>query len=80
MPTRLGSTALAAVVLRVALAAGFLSSVADRFGLWGPAGTPGVAWGSMDPFLTYTHELLWYLPAVLVPAAGWAATVPRKLS
>jgi hypothetical protein len=48
--------------------------VADRFGLWGPAGTPGVAWGGFDPFLAYTGKLLWFLPAGLVPAAGWAAT------
>ena len=75
MLNRVRSTALAAVFLRLALAAGFLSAVADRFGLWGPAGTPGVAWGGFDPFLAYTGKLLWYLPAGLVPAAGWAATV-----
>ncbi len=75
MPTRIPSTALAAGFLRVALAAGFLSAVADRFGLWGPAGTPGVAWGSFEPFLDYTGKLLWYLPAGLVAVAGWAATV-----
>lgn len=69
------STTLAALFLRVALAAGFLSAVADRFGLWGPAGTPGVAWGNFDSFLDYTGTLLWYLPAGLIPAAGWAATV-----
>jgi len=69
------SSALAAIFLRVALAAGFLSAVADRFGLWGPAGTRGVAWGGFDPFLAYTGQLLWYLPAGLVPAAGWVATV-----
>src|SRR3954469_13375616 len=69
------STALAAVFLRLPLAAGFLSAVADRFGLWGPAGTPGVGWGGLDPFLAYTGRLLWFLPAGLVPAAGWAATV-----
>jgi len=49
--------------------------VADRFGLWGPAGTPGVAWGGFDPFLAYTGKLLWYLPPALAPAVGWAATV-----
>ena len=38
-------TRFAATALRVALAAGFLSAVADRFGLWGMPGTPGVAWG-----------------------------------
>jgi hypothetical protein len=31
----------ARIALRVALAAGFLSAVADRFGLWGLPGTPG---------------------------------------
>src|SRR5215471_19309287 len=67
---RIRSTAVAAVFLRLALAAGFLSAVADRFGLWGPAGTPGVAWGAFGPFLDYTGELLWFLPAGLVPAAG----------
>src|SRR6516164_2981755 len=75
MSNRVRSTTLAAVFLRLALAAGFLSAVADRFGLWGPAGTPGVAWGGFDPFLAYTDKLLWFLPAGLVPAAGWAATV-----
>lgn len=65
----------ASLFLRVALAAGFLSAVADRFGLWGPAGTPGVAWGGFDAFLAYTGTLLWYLPRGLVTAAGWAATV-----
>lgn len=65
----------AALALRVALAAAFLSAVADRFGLWGPAGTPGVAWGGMEAFLAYTGELLWYLPDPLVRFAGWTATV-----
>jgi hypothetical protein len=74
MQARVLSTAPAAVFLRFALAAGFLSAVADRFGLWGPAGTPGVGWGGFDPFLAYTGQLLWFLPAGLVPAAGWAAT------
>ena len=67
---RIRSTAVAAIFLRFALAVGFLSAVADRFGLWGPAGTPGVAWGGFDPFLAYTGKLLWYLPPALVPAAG----------
>ena len=75
MSERIRSTAVAAIFLRFALAAGFLSAVADRFGLWGPPGTPGVTWGGFDPFLAYTGKLLWFLPAGLVPAAGWAATV-----
>ena len=75
MSSRIRSRTLAAVFLRLALAAGFLSAVADRFGLWGPPGTPGVAWGGFDPFLAYTGKLLWHLPAGVAPAAGWAATV-----
>lgn len=71
MPARVR---LAALLLRLALAAGYLSAVADRFGLWGPPGTPGVAWGRFEPFLDYTAVLLWYLPANLVSAAGWTAT------
>src|SRR5215467_12466717 len=72
---RVRSTQLAAVFLRLALAAGFLSAVADRFGLWGPPGTAGVGWGGFAPFLNYTGQLLWFLPTSLVPAAGWTATV-----
>ncbi len=75
MLDRIRSTTVAAIFLRLALAAGFLSAVADRFGLWGPAGTPGVSWGGFAPFLDYTGKLLWFLPASLVPAAGWASTV-----
>jgi len=33
----------ATAFLRAALAAGFFSAVADRFGLWGPPGTPHAA-------------------------------------
>jgi uncharacterized membrane protein YphA (DoxX/SURF4 family) len=65
----------APVVMRMALAAGFLSAVADRFGLWGPIGTPGVAWGGFGKFLDYTATLLPFLPTTLVMVAGWAATV-----
>ena len=75
MPVATRSTTSAAVFLRVALAAGFLSAVADRFGLWGQADVSGVAWGNFESFLDYTGKLLWYLPASLVPVAGWAATV-----
>ncbi len=75
MLRRVDSTTVAALALRVALAAAFFSAVADRFGLWGPVGTGSVAWGSFDPFLTYTGQMLWYLPAQLIPIAGWTATV-----
>jgi hypothetical protein len=47
----------ARIALRVALAAGFLSAVADRFGLWGLPDTPGVARGDWSHFLVYTAKL-----------------------
>ena len=70
---RLSNTA--PVAMRMALAAGFLSAVADRFGLWGPIGTPGVSWGGFAKFLDYTATLLPYLSTTLVAVAGWASTV-----
>ena len=65
----------APVAMRMALAAGFLSAVADRFGLWGPIGTPGVSWGGFAKFLDYTATLLPFLSTTLVAVAGWASTV-----
>ena len=70
---RLSNTA--PVAMRLALAAGFLSAVADRFGLWGPSGTPGVSWGGFAKFLDYTATILPYLSTALVAVAGWASTV-----
>ena len=60
--------------LRITLAAGFLSAVADRFGLWGPPGAPGVAWGAWDPFVDYVGVLNWFVPTALTPALAWVAT------
>ena len=74
---RLSNTA--PVAMRMALAAGFLSAVADRFGLWGPIGTPGVSWGGFAKFLDYTATLLPFLPTTLVAVAGWAATVAETV-
>lgn len=65
---------IAAIALRVALALSFLSAVADRFGLWGPPGTPNVAWGTFDSFIEYTGLLLYFLPAATIPYIGWVAT------
>ena len=61
--------------LRVALAAGFLSAVADRCGLWGSAGAPHVAWGSWQPFVEYVAQLNWFVPAGLIPALAWTSTL-----
>ncbi|MFG3256775.1 hypothetical protein [Streptomyces sp. NPDC048172] len=66
--------ALATLVARLALAAGFLSAVADRFGLWGDPGTGEVAWGTYAAYLDYVRDLAPYFPGTLVDLAGGAAT------
>lgn len=60
---------------RIALAAAFLSAVADRLGLWGPPGTQGVAWGSFEPFLAYTATINPWFPEAMIPLVGWVATI-----
>jgi len=72
MSLRNGS--LSSVVLRLGLGLGFLSAVADRFGLWGAFGRPNVEWGNFSRFLAYTHTLIWYLPAEMIPPFGAIAT------
>jgi hypothetical protein len=71
---------LGSVVLRCGLGLGFLSAVADRFGLWGAFGQPNVGWGNFSRFLEYTHTLNWYLPAAMIPALGVIATGVRVSS
>ena len=66
---------LAMILLRVSLGLAFLSAVADRFGMWGPPGTPNVAWGTFASFLEFTGLLLGFLPPALVKVCGWSATV-----
>jgi uncharacterized membrane protein YphA (DoxX/SURF4 family) len=60
--------------LRLSIAGGFLSSVADRFGIWGAPGTPNVAWGAWAPFVEYAAKLNWFAPAPIVSFLAWAAT------
>jgi uncharacterized membrane protein YphA (DoxX/SURF4 family) len=61
-------------LVRIALAAAFASAVADRFGFWGPPGTPGVAWGSVAGFNAYVARLNWFLPPSCIGAVAWIAT------
>lgn len=63
-----------ALLLRLGLAAAFLSAVADRFGLWGPPGTGNVAWGEWGRFVAYTGAINPWAPAWMVPALAWSAT------
>lgn len=69
----------ATVFIRLALAASFLSAVADRFGLWGPYGQPHVAWGAFSSFTAYTGKLLWFLPPALYPLMAWTATAAETV-
>jgi hypothetical protein len=60
----------ATIFARVTLAAGFLSAAADRFGVWGKAGTNQVGWGNFETFTQYVQTLALYLPAKLVIATA----------
>ena len=59
----------------MALGAAFLSAVADRFGLWGAPGKPGVDWGDFRHFTQYAGMVNSFLPARMIPAVAWAATI-----
>lgn len=60
------------IALRLSLAAGFLSAVADRFGWWKPFGR--ASWGSMTVFADYTHQLVPFASGWLLTVIVWAAT------
>lgn len=66
---------LPAFFLRVTLAIGFLSAVADRLGIWGPFGGPNVAWGDMQHFLPYVAKLNPWFPGAIIPTVGWLVTI-----
>jgi thiosulfate dehydrogenase [quinone] large subunit len=57
--------------LRLSIAAGFLSAVADRFGLWSEKNS---AWGNWNNFLEYTKVINPWFPESLIPAIGGIAT------
>ena len=61
---------VAALFLRLALGAAFLSAVSSRFGVW-PKHMGGGSWTS---FLEYTAELNPWAPSALIPFLGSAAT------
>jgi uncharacterized membrane protein YphA (DoxX/SURF4 family) len=59
------------VYARLALGAAFLSSVAERFGLWGGKNS----WGNFAGFERYTAQVNSFMPAATIPFLAWAATV-----
>ncbi len=62
---------LAILYARAGLGIGFLSGVADRFGLWRGR---NVGYGNFDGFLRYTAKVNSFMPASSIPFLGWAAT------
>ena len=60
---------IAKLFLRLTIVASMLSSVADRFGMW----------GDMDKFIAYTQSLIPYIPADVLPILAWTATVLEVL-
>ena len=66
---------LTSLYLRLALGLAFLSAVADRFGLWGPAGGHNVAWGDFTRFTEYAAKVNPWSPPALVPWFAWTATI-----
>jgi hypothetical protein len=59
----------------ISVRAGFLSAVADRFGLWGAAGTNNVAWGNFNACTPNLRVLAPYFPAGLLDVAAGGATL-----
>lgn len=62
-------------VLRALIAADFVYSIADRFGVLGPYHTVGVSWGNWHNFVYYTHVLNGFLPAAAAPYLAAFATL-----
>lgn len=59
------------IFLRIAISLGFLSAVADRFGMWSKDVS---AWGNWDNFVQYTEVINPWFPTSLVPALAIMAT------
>lgn len=57
---------------RAALGIGFLSGVADRFGLWRGR---NVGYGNFDGFIQYTAKVNSFMPASSILFLAWAATI-----
>src|SRR6516165_12663181 len=74
-----GLAKFCSIFLRLALGIGFLSAVADRFGLWGVYGHSNVAWGNYARFVDYTAKLNWFLPAAMIPVLAVIATAAETL-
>jgi uncharacterized membrane protein YphA (DoxX/SURF4 family) len=70
-----GFRKFAVLLTRFGLATAYLSAVADRFGIWGHHGAPGVAWGDFQHFIAYTETLNPLAPKAIVPVIAWFSTL-----
>src|SRR5437879_12359683 len=43
--------------------------------MWGPPGSPNVAWGNLERFASYAATLNPWAPAALIPAIVWIVTI-----
>jgi uncharacterized membrane protein YphA (DoxX/SURF4 family) len=68
-PRRLSK--LAFLYARVTLGIGFLSGIADRFGVWRGR---NVGYGNFAGFVQYTAKVNSFMPASSIPFLAWAAT------
>ena len=57
---------------RATLGIGFLSGIADRFGLWRGK---NVGYGNFDGFIQYTAKVNSFMPASSILFLAWAATI-----
>ena len=57
--------------MRLAISFGFLSAVADRFGLWDKDVS---VWGNWENFLNYTQQINPWIPNSLISTIGIIAT------
>ncbi|AXT56459.1 DoxX family protein [Aquimarina sp. AD1] len=62
--------------LRVSIAIGFISAVADRFGFWSKENS---AWGTWGNFLEYTKLLNPWAPESIINVIGIIATLAEVL-
>jgi putative oxidoreductase len=70
-----GGTRWIATVLRLVIALSFLLPVADRFGLLGGPGSPGISWGDFAHFIAYAGQVNAFMPQATIPTLAVLATI-----
>lgn len=69
-------TQIVKLFLRFSIAAGMLSAVADRFGIWYKEVS---SWGNWKAFLAYTKSLNPWFPTSIIPFVGGIATAAETI-